>query len=86
MFIDLVFLKIKPIAIGVIYKPPNQTRFLEQIITEFERLTLKTEYYITEVLMIIYLLKGLICSINQAKLRSFSKNFRRILYNILNFV
>ena len=86
MFIDLVFLKIKPIAIGVIYKPPNQTRFLEQIITEFERLNLKTEYNIIEVLMIIYLLKGLIYSINQAKLRSFSKNFRRILDNILNFV
>ena len=33
IFIDLLFPKAKPISIGVIYKPPNQTRFLEQIIT-----------------------------------------------------
>ena len=34
-FIDLLFPKTKPITVGVIYKPGNQTRFLEQIITEF---------------------------------------------------
>ena len=30
IFIDLLFPKTKPITVGVIYKPPDQTRFLEQ--------------------------------------------------------
>ena len=43
IFIDQLFPKTKPITLGVIYKPPNQTRFLEQIITGFvETLNLKT--------------------------------------------
>ena len=46
IFIDLLFPKIKPITIAVIYKPPNQTRFLEQIIAEFETLDLNDERYI----------------------------------------
>ena len=40
IFIDLLFPKTRSITIGVIYKPPNQTRCLEQIITEFETLDL----------------------------------------------
>ena len=46
IFIDLLFPKTKPITVGVIYKPPNQTRFLEQIITEFETLDLHNEHYV----------------------------------------
>ena len=48
IFIDLLFSKTKPITIGVIYKRPNQTRFLEQIITEFETLDLNDEHYVLE--------------------------------------
>ena len=44
IFIDLLFPKTKPITVGVIYKPPDQTRFLEQIITEFETLDLNDEH------------------------------------------
>ena len=29
IFIDLLFPKTKPISIGILYKPPRQTRFLE---------------------------------------------------------
>ena len=46
IFIDLLFPKTKPITIGVIYNPPNQTRFLEQIMTEFETLDLNDEHYV----------------------------------------
>ena len=28
IFIDQLFLKTKPVTVGVMYKPPNQTRFL----------------------------------------------------------
>ena len=35
IFINRLFPNTKPITIGVEYKPPNQTRFLEQIIAEF---------------------------------------------------
>ena len=35
IFIGLLFPKTKPITVGVVYKPLNQTRSLEQIITEF---------------------------------------------------
>ena len=41
-----MFPKTKPITIGVIYKPPDQTRFLEQIIIEFETLDLNNEHYV----------------------------------------
>ena len=33
-------------TVGVIYKPPNKTRFLEQIITAFETLGLHNEHYV----------------------------------------
>ena len=46
IFIDLLFPKIKPISVGIFYKPPSQTRFLEQITTEFESLELNSELYI----------------------------------------
>ena len=40
IFIDLLFPKTKPISVHIFYKPPSQTRFLEQIITGFESLEL----------------------------------------------
>ena len=46
IFIDLLFPKTKPITVSVIYKPPNQTRFLEQIIAKFETLDLNDEHYV----------------------------------------
>ena len=36
ILIDLLFPKTKPISVGSFYKAPSQTRFLKQIITEFE--------------------------------------------------
>ena len=45
IFIDLLFLKTKPISVGIIYKPPSQTEFLERMITEFEALDLNNEIY-----------------------------------------
>ena len=58
IFIDLLFPKTKPITVGVIYKPPNQTRFLEQIITEFETLDLHNEHYVLGDFNINLLFKG----------------------------
>ena len=58
IFIDLLFPKAKPITIGVIYKPLNQTRFLEQIITEFETLDLNNEHYVLREFNINLLFKG----------------------------
>ena len=46
IFIDILFPKTKPISVGIIYKSPSQTQFLEQIITEFEALDLNNEIYI----------------------------------------
>ena len=48
IFIDLLFRKTKPITVlfYVIYKPPNQTRFLEQIMTKFKTLDLPNEHYV----------------------------------------
>ena len=58
IFIDLLFPKTKPITVGVIYKPPNQTRFLEQIITEFETLDLHNEHHVLGDFNINLLFKG----------------------------
>ena len=55
--IDLMFLETKAITIGVLYKPPNRTRFLEQIVTKFEALDLKDEHYILGVFKINLLFK-----------------------------
>ena len=41
-----MFPKTKPVSIGMIYKPSNQTKFLEHIISEFEELDLKNEHHI----------------------------------------
>ena len=46
IFIDLLFPKTKPISVGIIYKPPSQSQFLQQIITEFEALDLDNEIYV----------------------------------------
>ena len=40
IFIDLLFPKTRPVSLGIIYKPPSQTQFLEQMIAEFEALDL----------------------------------------------
>ena len=58
IFIDLLFQKTKPISVGIFYKPPSQTRYLEQIITEFESLELNNELYILGDLNINLLFKG----------------------------
>ena len=46
ILIDLLFPKSKRISISIIYKPPSQTRFLEQMITEFVGLELNGKLYI----------------------------------------
>ena len=46
IFIDLLFPKTKPISVGIIYKPPSQSQFLQQMITEFEALDLDNEIYV----------------------------------------
>ena len=58
IFIDLLSPKTKPITVGIIYKFPNQTRLLEQIITEFETLDLHNEQYVLEDFNINFLFKG----------------------------
>ena len=50
IFIDFLFPKTKPISEGIIYKLSSQTRFLEQMITEFEALELNNELCILETL------------------------------------
>ena len=49
IFIDLLFPKTKPISVGIIYKPPSHTQFLELMITEFEALELNSELYILNI-------------------------------------
>ena len=58
IFIDLLFPKTKPMSVGIFYKPPSQTPFLEQIITEFESLELNSEVYILGDFNINLLFKG----------------------------
>ena len=58
IFIDLLFPKTKPISIDIFYKPPSQTRFLEQVITKFESLELNNELYILGTFNINLLFKG----------------------------
>ena len=48
IFTDLLFPKTKPILVGIIYKPPSQTQFLEQVIKESEALNLNKEIYVLE--------------------------------------
>ena len=70
MFIDLMFPKIKSISIEIIYKPLNQTRFLEQIIGELEELHLNDELYSLGDFNINVLFKRITFSISQTKLRN----------------
>ena len=58
IFIDLLFPKAKPISIGILYKPPRQTRSLEQMDTDFESLELNNELYILGDFNIGLLFKG----------------------------
>ena len=58
IFIDLLFPKTKPITIGILYKPPRQTRFLEQMVTDVESLELNNELYILGDFNIDLLFKG----------------------------
>ena len=52
IFIDLLFPKMKTLSLGIIYKPPSQTQFLEQIITEFVALsTLIMKFTFLEILI-----------------------------------
>ena len=46
IFITILFPKTKPISAGIIYKSSSLTRFLEQMITEFESLELNNGLYI----------------------------------------
>ena len=41
-----MFPKTKPISIGIIYKPPSQSQFLQQIITTFEAFDLDNKIYV----------------------------------------
>ena len=41
----ILFSKTKPISVGIIYKPLNQSHFLQQMITEFESFDLYNEIY-----------------------------------------
>ena len=68
-----MFPKTKPITVGVIYKPPDQTRFLEQIITEFETLDLNDEQYLLGDFNINLLCKGKYIFDKPDKFRQFYK-------------
>ena len=48
IFINLLFPKTKPTSIGIIYQPPSQSQFLQQMITEFEALVLGNEIYVLD--------------------------------------
>ena len=58
IFIDLLFPKTKPISVGIIYKLPRQTQFLEQMITESEALDLNNEIYVLGYFNINLLFRG----------------------------
>ena len=81
------FQKQNPVTIGVIHKPPKQTRFLEQIITEFETLDLNDEHYVLGDFNINLFFKGKGIFATPNEFRQFyreisSKNKK----NILSFV
>ena len=58
IFIDLLFPKTQPISVGIFYKPPSQTRLLQQMVTEFESLELNSKLYILRYFKIDLLFKG----------------------------
>ena len=82
--------KTKPISIGIIHKDPNQIKFLEQVITKFEEIVLKTEYYVIRDFIINLLFKGTdtLDKLNEIKkfYRNSINNSFQILGNMLNFV
>lgn len=82
--------KTKAISIGIIHKDPNQIKFLEQVITKFEEIVLKTEYYVIRDFIINLLFKGTdtLDKLNEIKkfYRNSINNFFQILGNMLNFV
>lgn len=82
--------KTKPISIGIIHKDPNQIKFLEQVITKFEEIVLKTEYYVIRDFIINLLFKetDTLDKLNEIKkfYRNSINNFFQILGNMLNFV
>ena len=67
IFIDLVFLRTKPISVGIIYNPPNQTRFSEQR-TRSKKWTL-----FLEILILIKFLKGTYILIKSTETKKFFK-------------
>ena len=75
IFIDLLFPKAKPIYVGILYKPPSQTQFLEQMVTEFESLELNNELYILGDFNIDLLFNGN-CILNKThKIKNHFKDF-----------
>ena len=43
---NLWFPKTKRVSLGILYKPSTQTKFLEQLITEFEATDINNDIYI----------------------------------------
>lgn len=72
IFTDL-FPKTKPITIGGTYKPPNQTRLFEQIITQFEATDLKNKLYILRDFNMNLLSKGKYILDKPKEIRKFYK-------------
>ena len=85
IFIDLLFPKTKPITVGVIYKPQDQTRSLEQIITEFETLDLNDEHYVLGNFNISLLFKGKYFFDKPDKFMQFYKEFSPEIKNYTEF-
>ena len=81
-----MFLKTKPIPVGIFYKPPSQTRILEQMVTEFESLELNNELYILGDFNINLLFKGNVFLVKLTKLKIILKTFRWKLKNTMSFV
>ena len=84
-FIDLLFPNTKPISVGIFYKPPSQTRFLEQIITEFESLALNNELYVLGEFNINLLFNGN-CILNKThEIKNHCKDFLPEIKNYSEF-
>ena len=75
IFIDLLFLKTKPISVGIIYKTPSQTQFLEQMITEFQALELNNKLHILGDFNINLLFKGNAFLVKLTQLKTIVRTF-----------
>ena len=73
-------------TVGVIYKPQNQTRFLEQIITEFETLGLHNEHSVLGDFNRNLLFKGKYIFDKPDEFSQFYKELSPELKHILSFV